>query len=121
MVSRHRTHISPLPSPLLGKDFLLAFLFFFSLPSTTRGDDHGIAKNSLLNGCLYSKLPDHQLPLRVCNSEDATDAIEKGVCRPPEFDYLEIRIKCQVRDRKEGPLQVDVSFTHVLAVFFDRI
>ena len=57
------------------------------------------ARNGLQKGCLYNKLSSHNL-LRVCNSEDylVTDGnpVERGVCRAPEFDYLEVRIKCQV-------------------------
>jgi len=52
--------------------------------------------NSLAQGCLYS----HGLHpyVRVCNSDDPPEAIEQGLCRPSEFQYLEIRIKCQVQE-----------------------
>ena len=57
------------------------------------------APNRLQKGCLYNKLSSHN-QLRVCNSEDyledGIDPVAKGVCRAPEFDYLEVRIKCQV-------------------------
>ena len=57
------------------------------------------AKNRLQKGCLYNKLDSHN-QLRVCNSEDyledGIDPVVKGVCRAPDFDYLEVRIKCQV-------------------------
>ena len=63
-----------------------------------------VYSNRLVRGCLHTKLgtsndaPDQPLfPLRVCNSEDPANATEIGLCRPPEFDHLEIRIKCQVR------------------------
>ena len=75
----------------------LVGLLPFSLSSQKDGV---IIKNSLAKGCLHKKLPQHKLPLRVCNSEDNLDhAINQGICRIPEFDYLEIRIKCQVRIR----------------------
>lgn len=63
------------------------------LPLNSQG-----AKNSLQKGCLYNKLSSHK-QLRVCNSEDYlesdVDPVESGACRAPEFDYLEVRIKCQ--------------------------
>ena len=66
------------------------------LPSSLSSqEDDIIIKNSLVKGCLHNRLPQHKLPLRVCNSEDNLEK-NQGICRIPDFDYLEIRIKCQV-------------------------
>jgi hypothetical protein len=45
--------------------------------------------NPFEKGCLHS----HGLAkIRVCNTDDPADAAERGVCREPEFDYLEVRL-----------------------------
>jgi hypothetical protein len=64
-------------------------------PHTPYAQPEAEYPNSLVRGCLHGKL-EPSFPIRVCNSEDAENATELGLCRPPEFDYLEIRIKCQV-------------------------
>jgi hypothetical protein len=70
----------------------------------------------------YNKLSNHN-QLRVCNSEDYwdndTDPVERGICRPPEFDYLEVRIKCQVRrvflalDTTRMVVRHSISLSHI--------
>lgn len=49
------------------------------------------AQNPYASGCLRSKL-DSWDNLRVCNSNDAPKAAATGLCKAPDFDYLEIRI-----------------------------
>jgi hypothetical protein len=50
--------------------------------------------NPYEQGCLYKKLPGFQKK-RVCNSDDPIDAAERGICRIPDLDYMELRIFSQ--------------------------
>lgn len=54
----------------------------------------GLCTNPFEQGCLYRKLP-WWTKVRVCNSDDPPNAAELGLCRTPQFDYLEIRMHSQ--------------------------
>ena len=47
--------------------------------------------NPYYSGCLQAKIPRWTVP-RVCSSQDPQWAASQGLCRRPEFDYMEIRV-----------------------------
>lgn len=103
-LGRHRNHGMRIPNAFaIGRVLYYAWMLLVvaaaSLVKTSRAEESSIIKNQLQKGCLYNKLASHN-QLRVCNSEDyletGADPVERGICRAPEFDYLEVRIKCQV-------------------------
>jgi hypothetical protein len=51
----------------------------------------GTCSNPVEQGCLFSRLPGWKRK-RVCNSDDTPEAAQEGICDPPQFDYMEIRI-----------------------------
>lgn len=55
---------------------------------------HGQCTNPFERGCLAHMLPGWN-KVRVCNSDDPKEAAERGICRIPDFDYLEIRMASQ--------------------------
>ena len=59
--------------------------------------------NPLEKGCFHGKLPNWN-KIRVCNSDDPPHASQLGICRDisSNLDYLEIRIKCQVRNESRS-------------------
>ena len=54
-------------------------------------EKEGHCSNPFASGCLYQDAK-HSEKKRVCNSLDPIDAVERGICRKPPFDYMEIRI-----------------------------
>ncbi len=60
--------------------------------STCRQD--ATCSNPYEQGCLVKKLPGFTKK-RVCNSDDPKDAAERGICRIPDMEYMELRIFSQ--------------------------
>jgi hypothetical protein len=53
-------------------------------------NDNQIYSNLFERGCFFQ----HGLTAktRVCNSDEPHNALERGICRTSEFDYLSVRI-----------------------------
>ena len=58
----------------------------------------GICSNPFAQGCFHRILAQQQqegseiYPMRVCNSQDPPDAVERGLCRSPDINYPEVRL-----------------------------
>jgi hypothetical protein len=71
--------------------FVLIWQCNVLLLPTVSSSDLVASTNPFERGCLFTKGLTSQL--RVCNSEDTLpDAIERGICREHDIDYMEIRI-----------------------------